>query len=101
MTYIDELAGDIKREVGPDLLPEGNVDSLFRVYALLALLKGEEVSPQDVHDAWTVWMSDQDPGHRSLKPFAELDAETQSADAPFADAIRRVALGRGGAVPAR
>jgi hypothetical protein len=58
------------------------------MYALLALAKGAEVSAEDVHNAWVAWMQEQDPDHRSLKPFQELDPDTQAADEPFVIAIR-------------
>jgi hypothetical protein len=32
-----------------------------------------------------------DPGHRSIKPFNELDEDTQASDEPFVKAIRAVA----------
>jgi hypothetical protein len=32
-----------------------------------------------------------DPSHESIKPFALLSPETQRADQPFVDAIRKVA----------
>lgn len=44
-------------------------------------------------------MQERDPGHRSLRPFEQLDAETQASDEPFVDAIRAVAEGL--AAPAR
>jgi hypothetical protein len=100
MSYVDELAHAIQRELPPDLVPGGDTGSLFRLYALLALSRGSEVSREDVHDAWSAWMSDRDPGHPALRPFAELDAKTQQADQPYVDAIRKVAASRHQAVPA-
>ncbi len=96
MTYLDELAIEIERQVPDDLLPDEDTAPLFRLYALLALAKGPAVNAIDVHNAWAAWMQERDPGHRSIKPFRELDAETQAADEPFVDAIRAVAerLGR-------
>lgn len=91
MTYLDELAAEIQRRIPAEVLPDGDTHSLFRLYALLALVKGRSVDAADVHNAWAAWMNEYDPGHRSLKPFEELDAETRAADAPFADAIREVA----------
>ena len=94
MTYIDDLTDDLAREVRADLLPPGDPRGLFRLYALLALAKGVDVTAEDVHNAWAVWMSETDPNHRSLRPFAELDADTRAADEPFVDAIRRIASDR-------
>ena len=96
MTYLDELAIEIKRRVPRELLPGDGMESLFRLYALLALAKGTAVNAVDVHNAWAVWMLERDPGHRSIRPFDELDADTQASDAPFVEAIRAAAkhLGR-------
>jgi len=94
MSYVDRLAREIQQELPRDLLPAGETDELFRLYALLALLKGTEVSTQDVHDAWSTWMSARDPNHRSLRPFGELDPETQRADEPFLAAIKTVVASR-------
>lgn len=91
MTYLDELASEIERQVPAEVLPGGDTRPLFRLYALLALAKGRSVSEADVHNAWATWMSERDPDHRSLKPYEELDAETQASDVPFAKAIREVA----------
>lgn len=79
----------------PNLLPDGDISSLFRMYAVLAMAKGEGVVLEDVHDAWAAWMSGQNPEHQSLKPLRELPAETRRADQPYLDAIRAVARDRG------
>jgi hypothetical protein len=39
LTYIDEVADAIRAYVPPELIPYGNVDELFRIYAVLALAK--------------------------------------------------------------
>lgn len=91
MTYVDELASEIREQVPAGLLPDGDTKPLFRLYALLALTKGRAVSAADVHNAWAVWMLERDPDHQSLKPFDALDAETQASDAPYVRAIRTVA----------
>jgi hypothetical protein len=90
VTYLDELAAEIESLVPADAVPDGDTRPLFRLYALLALAKGRAVDAADVHNAWAAWMNERDPSHRSLKPFEELDAETQASDAPFAEAIREV-----------
>ena len=94
MSYVDDVGEAIRRRIAPDLLPEGDMASLFRLYAVLALAKGEHVALEDVHDAWAAWMSGQNPQHQSLKPLAQLSAEVQRADQPFLDAIREVARER-------
>jgi hypothetical protein len=89
LNYIDQLAQRIREEVPPDALPEGDTTSLFRLYALLGLAKGQAVTAKDVHDAWAVWMTGRDPDHSSIEPFQELSPSTRSEDAPFLAAIKR------------
>jgi hypothetical protein len=89
--YLDELARAIRQAVRPDALPDGDTFALFRVYAVLLLAKGEQVTRADVHNAWVAWMADQDGDHESLVPFSDLDAETQAEDSPYVRAIRTVA----------
>jgi hypothetical protein len=92
MTYLDEIAADIRARVPADVLPdEDDLDDLFRIYALLARVKGTDVRAEDVHDAWALWMLGQDGSHSSLKPFEELDLSTRREDLPFVEAIRAVA----------
>jgi hypothetical protein len=94
VSYLDELGEEIKGRVPAELLPDGDTGALFRLYAVLALAKGRQVAAEDVHNAWAAWMSDQDPGHRSIRPFSELDAATRESDDPFLAAIRNVATER-------
>jgi hypothetical protein len=95
MTYLDEVARAIREAVPPDLMPDGDTAPLFRIYAVLALARGAEVTTEDVHDAWVAWMLERDPGHPSLRPFDELDEDVRRMDEPFAQAIRAVAATRG------
>lgn len=74
-----------------EVLPKGDTDLLFLMYAVLALTVGESVEPEDVHDAWSAWMTYLDPSHQSIKPFAQLGPEIKKTDQPFVDAIRKVA----------
>jgi hypothetical protein len=88
LNYIDKIAGAIRERVPDELLPDQRgVDDLFRLYGLLALAKGTETTTEDVHDAWAVWMVQQGDDHQSVRPFAELDANTQDEDRPFVEAI--------------
>jgi len=92
MSYLDETARAIRARVPPHLLPdEERVDDLFRTYALLARVKGDEVTAEDVHDAWALWMGSQRGDHASIRPYAELDPSKRSQDLPFVEAIRTVA----------
>lgn len=90
--YLDELARAIRREVPEDRLPAGDTTELFRMYAVLLLAKGEQVTRADVHNAWVAWMAASEPSHDALVPFERLDAQTQSEDSPFVVAIRTVAM---------
>lgn len=69
---------------------------LQSVYALLVLVKGEDVTLKDVHDAWAVninntWDFEQYGNHFSLVPFDELDKVIQEKDQQYVDAIKAVA----------
>ena len=89
--YLDELAEAIRQAVPPDALSDGDTFPLFRLYAVLVLAKGENVTRADVHNAWVAWMAGQDGDHESLVPFKDRDADTQAEDSPYVVAIRTVA----------
>lgn len=91
LSYISDVAERVRREVPIDILPEGDTELLFLIYAVLALTLGERVQQQHVHDAWAAWMAHQNPSHESIKPFAQLNLETRKEDQPFVTAIRKVA----------
>ena len=88
MSYLDRLANRIRYRLDPQAVPEGPVDELFRIYAVLALAKGYAVSREDVHNAWSAWMIGVDRSHPSLVPFSELDDDTAAQDEPYVAAIR-------------
>jgi hypothetical protein len=92
VTYLDVLAARIRELVPPLVLPDGDTRALFLIYAVLARSKGNEVQPEDVHDAWVAWMiltGGED--HAALVPFDELGADVRSEDLPFVSAIRQAA----------
>lgn len=95
MNYIEVLARRIESELDEASRPSDRGPELYRLYALLALIKGPDVSLRDVHDAWSVWMSQSDPGHSALIPFEELDTAKREEDRPYAEAIRRAASFKG------
>jgi hypothetical protein len=95
LSYIDELAQAIRRRIPSRLVPEGDTEALFRLYAVLAMAVGEHAALEDVHNAWAAWMTERNPQHESLKPLHELSAEVQSLDQPYLDAIRAAARDRG------
>lgn len=91
LNYLDQDAKLIR-----DCLPTGtevpdDSTQLFRLYAVLLRSKGTETLAEDVHDAWSAWMLGIDPEHGSIRPYAELDADTKTEDSPFLAAIRRAA----------
>jgi hypothetical protein len=97
VNYIDELAQAIRAEVDPAILPKSDTDRLFRIYAVLTLAKGAEVTAKDVHDAWAAWECDRKPESPSIVPFDQLTIDVQRLDEPFVEAIHRVARERLGA----
>ena len=90
MTYLDRIGEAIRRHIPDDLLPDGDTDQLFRLYAVLTLAKGTDVTAADVHNAWSAWMQTRNPEHESLRPFEELDWQRKVADEPYVEAIRAV-----------
>lgn len=91
MLYLEEIATRIRAEIPRHQLPDGETDGLFFGYAALALSSGERVTASEVHDAWSVWMSQKDRRHTALVPYDKLDEQTQAADEPYLAAIRSVA----------
>lgn len=85
MTYIDAVVQDIDA-----LVPGCDLD-LLRLYAVLVLVRGADVTRADVHHAWAAWRVATKPDHRSLVPFEDLTAEVQALDDPYVEAIRTVA----------
>lgn len=91
MNYLDRLAGAIRAEVPASRLPSDDTRALFRMYALLLLALGEDVTTRDVHNAWVAWMAERDDDHPSLVPYEQLASDVASEDGPYVEAIRRVA----------
>lgn len=93
--YIREIAQKIRAKVDPNALPEKGIDELFDSYAVLMLAKGEHVTNEDVHDAWSAWATKYSPTSKSLVPFENLPKEVQDDDTRFTLAIRQVARAYG------
>jgi hypothetical protein len=91
LNYLDKLAAEIQRTADSDAVPPDEDLSLYRLYAVLLLAKGEDVTLEDVHNAWAAWASDHDPESRHLIPFKELSLSVQRKDQTYVDAIRSVA----------
>lgn len=83
MSYIDEARAALTaHEPLTTLWPE-----LEDLYLLLLLVKGENVTSRDVHDAWAVWMFRRDPLHPSLVLFDNLPPHVQELDDQYRNAI--------------
>jgi hypothetical protein len=95
-SYIADIAAEIQAAVPPKSLPDGETDDLFLIYAVLALAKGVDVEPRDIHNAWAAWMSTKDPHHESIVPYDDLPPDVRREDDPYLVAVRSVArrLGR-------
>lgn len=89
MTYLQDLASEIRAEVAEDLVPPDS-DALFLMYAVLARGKPEGVTAEDVHDAWVAWMAANRKTHASMVPFENLPMDVKAEDTPFVDAITAV-----------
>lgn len=94
MTYVDQIAEQIRSALPPKARPAEHADELYRLYALLVLTKGPDTTLENVHDAWSTWMSVHDPAHEALRPFRQLDQGTRNEDRPYLDAIRQVTQDR-------
>ncbi len=91
LPYIDALAQKIWAETEGAGVPDRQSYPLYRMYAVLALVRGEETSNENVHDAWSAWQAGIRPNHPSLVPFDQLAPKIQDLDTLYRDAIRRVA----------
>lgn len=94
MSYLDADASLIRNHLPPEAALPDDAAGLFVLYAVLMRAKGVKVSSEDVHDAWSAWMSTRDPDHPALVPFADLPPAKQAADEPYATAIRAAAIQR-------
>lgn len=94
MNYIEDIAREIERQIEPGMRPSNDAQALYRLYSLLVLATGTQTTLENVHDAWSVWMTTVDARHPALVPFNKLSAEKQEEDRPYRDAIRRVAESR-------
>ena len=91
MNYIDDLARKIQEAVSAANIPQGDSTELFRIYAVLLLAKGTNVTTEDVHNAWVAWMLGSDGSHPSLVRFSRLPAEVSKMDQPYVKAIHLIA----------
>lgn len=87
LNYLDQIAEAIRIKISSDEIPDENTKALFRIYAVLLLAKGEEVTNADVHNAWVAWMCAINPGHESIVPHCHLTEDVAQSDQPYVDAI--------------
>lgn len=85
MNYFDTISAKLREH-----LPDADI-RYVRVYTLLVLVKGEDTTMEDVHDAWSFVTTSQRPDHKSLIPFDELTVEVQEYDRKYMDIIHTVA----------
>jgi hypothetical protein len=83
-TLAELICADVPSERHPGT---GDDLQLFRLYAVLARVKGTSITAEDVHDAWCAWAAERDPGHAALVPFADLDPAAKAVDEYYAQAI--------------
>src|SRR5215216_2456397 len=91
--YVDKSAAEIRRTADPDAALSDEDLPLYRIYTVLLLAKGQNVTAEDVHNAWAAWASEHEPESRNLLPFKELSLRVQRKDKLFVDAIHQVAEG--------
>jgi len=91
VNYLDKIAAEIHHTADPDALPPDEDLPLYRLYAVLLLSKGKDVTAEDVHNAWVAWASDHEPESQNLLPFKELSLRVQRKDDPYVEAIQKVA----------
>jgi hypothetical protein len=91
MDYITERSHRIFQIAHHGGMPTPGDAALYRMYAVLSFAKGADTTAQDVHDAWSAWIAESYPEHRSLKPFSELSEETKRMDDLYVDAIHAAA----------
>jgi hypothetical protein len=89
-SYIDKIAVEIRRSAEPNAASADEDLSLYRIYAVLLLAKGRDVTAEDVHNAWAAWASEHEPESWSLLPFKEIPIRVQCKDKYYVDVIHKV-----------
>lgn len=87
MNYIEK----VQNKLSPKTDLSKDEDALLDLYTLLAIVKGDETTMEDIHDAWSIWMNRKDKKHRSLIPFKELPEHVQEYDRPYMEAVHDTA----------
>ena len=95
-TYIDEIIERVQQETGL------KSKETIKMYALLVLTKGTQITLSDIHDGWSMAMNFKESNppycygheHKSIVPFKELSIETQEKDRKYLDALLKIAKER-------
>lgn len=90
MNYIETIAARIG-SLCEMSMEDSRESSLLRYYAVLCLIRGVDITNEDVHNAWAAWRSEDKPNHPSLIPYDKLTKEVQDLDTPYREAIKEVA----------
>ena len=92
ITYIDKVTKLVAQKTGL----KGK--QLIRYYALLVLVKGEDITLENIHDGWAMDMNFKERNeycyghdHLSLVPFDKLSEGTKAKDGRYLKALREVA----------
>ncbi len=91
--YLDMIAALIEQSLDPEDRPSEDAETLYRLYALLALTVGSATTPENVHDAWVAWTLLRGDEHEALVPFNQLAPAIQELDWPYVNAIRLISHG--------
>jgi len=89
VTYIAETRRSLLNALGD--ISWADDFMLLDLYALLVLVKGEECTAGDIHDAWAVARTWSRPGHPDIVPFESLPERIQEYDVRYRDAVRAAA----------
>lgn len=92
-TYIDEVYDKVQKATGL------KSSATIKMYSLLVLVKGEDITLSDVHDGWSMVMNFKEANppycyghdHKSIVPFEQLPVETQERDRKYVEALINVA----------
>lgn len=87
VTYVQQARAALRRAY-PTAAQDQVKESL---YLLLVLVKGQDVTAEDVHNAWAVWRSLADPTHQHLVPFDQLSAEVRELDLVYTQRVAAAA----------
>ena len=93
ITYIDKVYKLVQEATGL------KSKETIKMYSLLVLTKGEDITLSDIHDGWSMVMNFKETNppycygheHKSIVPFDQLSKETQDRDIRYLEAIHKVA----------